>query len=150
MSVPWTKPVTHTFLLGVMVICSSPPSYWNLLWFQSHDKFRLPYMVCDFVIYISYGCSSHANDLHFTFSKIHRLNLALFVHKGGNRSEYWTTEWSGRRGRGREKEERLYHSSLTLRYLPDGRKYPAKRKLAVSVNEFYSIAANFVSNLTNA
>lgn len=98
-------------------------------WFQSHDKFRLPYMVCDFVIYISYGCSSHMNDFHFTFSKIHRLNLALFIHGGGNRYECSATEWRGRRRWGRGEEQRLYHSSLMLRCLPDVRKYPAKRKI---------------------
>lgn len=50
---------------------------------QSHDKFRLPCMVCDFVIYISYGCSSHTDDFHFTFSKIHRVKLCPFLPREG-------------------------------------------------------------------
>lgn len=48
-------------------------------WLQSHYKFRLSCMVYDFVIYISYGCSSHMNAFHFTFSKIHRLKLCPFL-----------------------------------------------------------------------
>lgn len=40
-------------------------------------------MVCDFVIYISYGCSSHMVDFHFTFSKIYRLKLRPFLPQKG-------------------------------------------------------------------
>lgn len=100
----------------------------EISWLQSHYKFRLSCMVCDFVIYISYGCSSHMNAFHFTFSKIHRLKLCPFLPREEKADQ--SALQVERAGWGKEvkkweegKEKRYYPSSITLKYLSVLEKY---------------------------
>lgn len=122
---------------------------------QSHNKFKLPYMVCDFVIYISYGCSSHMDDFHFTFSIIYRLKLCPFLpQKGKADPSTLHARGGGERekecGRGRGKKEGFTDLQSCRGICLVWGSIQPREKLRRAFNEFYCIIANCVCNLTNA
>lgn len=101
-------------------------------------------MVCDFVIYISYGCSSHMDDFHFIFSKIHGLRLCPFLPLKWKADLSTLTRESGKRwgegGEGRGEREGKRKGFTLLQSCRGSIQLHEKSR----ANEFYSVVANHV------